>query len=100
MIPSSSLAACFLVFLFFFLQLCSARLKLSRVSLKVFDATVCSYLTWAPALCVCTINIMPHELHCWEGGGKAAEEDRRQAVSLGGFGEGGGGSELRYKSIS
>ena len=51
----------------------SARLKLSPVRPKLFDTTACSYLTWAPALCVCTINTMPHELYSWEWGGRAGE---------------------------
>lgn len=76
-----------------FQQLCSAGLKLSPVRPKVFDATACSYLTWAPALCVCTINTMPHELYSWEGVGRTREEEeRRQAVLWKG--------ELRHKSIS
>lgn len=50
-----------------FQQLCGAGFKLSPVRPKVLDATACSYLTWALALCVCTINTMPHELYSWEG---------------------------------
>lgn len=52
--------------LVFFQQLYSARPRLSPDRPEVFDTTACSYLTWAPALCVCT---MPHESYSWAGGG-------------------------------
>lgn len=75
---------------------CAVQGLSSPVRPKVFDATACSYLTWAPALCVCTINTMPHELYSWEeGGGAGEEEERKQAVLWKG-----GGGELRHKSTS
>lgn len=59
-------------------QLCSAGLMFSPLSPRVLDATVCSYLTWAPAVRACTVNTIAHELYSCECGGPTARAGRRK----------------------